>query len=178
MSSKNEGSSNTPEAAPSLSLSQIQTLLTAKDDTSRFTGLALLKSVLDNSQDIRQDEETVVQLWSSISPRFLDRLIKTGAKSRSESGKNGREMLSLAVSVIHAFANLLPDGTKREESFVGRVAPLMGAILPRYAQYRPVFSAVTDSKKLQGDHAAHTASSRLHNELPRGCWGIHENRRS
>lgn len=174
MSATDEGSLNTPETAPSLSLSQIQTLLKAKDDTSRFTGLALLKSVLDNSQDIRQDGETVVQLWSSISPRFLDRLIKTGAKSRLESGKNGREMLSLAVSVIHAFANLLPDGTIREESFVGRVAPLMGAILPRYAPCRPVLNTVTNSEKLQGEHAAHTASSRLHNEFPRGCGGIHE----
>lgn len=177
MSADNEGSTDTPEAAPSLSLSQIQTLLKAKDDTSRFTGLALLKSVLDNSQNIRQDEETVVQIWSSISPKFLDRLIKTGTKSPSESAMNGREMLSLAVSVIHAFANLLPESTKREEKFVNRVAPLMSAILPRYAPCLPVLDTVTNNKKLQGDHPAHTASSRLHNELARGFDGIYEHRR-
>lgn len=141
MSTEHEGGPSTAKTPPSLSLAQIQTLLKTKDDTSRFTGLALLKSVLDNSEAIRQDEETVVELWSSISPKFLDRLIKTGAKSRSESGKDAREMLSLAVSVIHTFSSLLPERTKREESLVNRIPPLMNAILPRYASKLSVGSA-------------------------------------
>ena len=146
MSTQNQGGTESPETTPQLSLTQIQTLLKTKDDTSRFTGLALLKSVLDNSQAIRQDEDTVVQLWASISPRFLDRLIRTGAKGRGP-GKDSREMLSLAVSVIHTFASLLPEGTKREEGLVGRVAPLVNAILQRCVSsyHRPVFCAVTNS---------------------------------
>ena len=54
--------------------------------------------------------------------------------SRSESGKDTKEMLSLAVSVIHTFTSLLPDQTKQEESSVGRISPLMSAILKRYAR--------------------------------------------
>lgn len=134
MSTGNEGGSSNTASPPSISLEQIQALLKTKDDTARFTGLALLKSVLDNSQEIRGNEETVVQLWSSISPKFLDRLIRTGTKSRSESGKDTKEMLSLAVSVIHTFTSLLPDQTKQEESSVGRISPLMNAILKRYAR--------------------------------------------
>lgn len=134
MSSEKEGSTKAPENTPPLSLPQIQSLLKTKDDTARFTGLALLKSVLDNSEAIRQDEDTVVQLWSSISARFLDRLIRTGTKSRSGSGKDGREMLSLAVSVIHTFSSLLPDSAKGGEGLVDRVSPLVNAILHRCVQ--------------------------------------------
>ena len=146
MSTETNGATNPPETTPQLSLTQIQTLLKTKDDTSRFTGLALLKSVLDNSQAIRQDEDTVIQLWASISPRFLDRLIRTGAKGRGP-GKDSREMLSLAVSVIHTFASLLPEGTKREEGLVGRVGPLVNAILQRCVPCHPhpMLCAVTNS---------------------------------
>ncbi|SPO01059.1 uncharacterized protein DNG_03806 [Cephalotrichum gorgonifer] len=130
MSTHQEESTGNPQPPPSISLSQIQALLKTKDDTSRFTGLALLKSVLDNSEGIRQDEETVVQLWSSISPKFLDRLIKTGSKTRCESSKKDtKEMLNLAVSVIHTFTRLLPDSSKREEALVRKVPSLTRAIL-------------------------------------------------
>lgn len=132
MSGNPEGGSSNAASPPSISLEQIQALLKTKDDTARFTGLALLKSVLDNSQEIRENEETIVQLWSSISPKFLDRLIRTGTKNRSESGKDTKEMLSLAVSVIHTFTSLLSDQSKREERLVSRIPPLMNAILKRY----------------------------------------------
>ncbi|KAF9871662.1 hypothetical protein CkaCkLH20_10860 [Colletotrichum karsti] len=110
------------------SLDQIQTMLEAKDDTSRFVGLALLKSVLDNSEEIRNDAETVSNLWASISPKFLDRLVKTGSSAQSAQA-DARNMLDLAVSVIHTFTSLLPDQAKRDKRLVGRLPLLVSALL-------------------------------------------------
>lgn len=109
--------------------SQIQAFLRSKDDTQRFVGLALLKSVLDNTPNLRQDEQVVKALWDSISPRFLDRLIKTGSKP---SGENSKEMLDLVVSVIHTFAALLPESARSEDKFTERIPGLVGAVLYRH----------------------------------------------
>jgi Neurochondrin len=106
------------------SLGKIQELLQTKNDTSRFVGLALLKSVLDNSPTLREDDQAVLQLWDSISPKFLDRLIKTGQREK-------KDMLDLAISVIHIFAMLLPEDAKRHPKLTGRIPPLVGAVLNR-----------------------------------------------
>lgn len=122
------------------SLRKIQTLLRTKDDTSRFVGLALLKSVLDNSPELRSDENAIVALWESISPKFLDRLIRTGSKqqpSRSPqpsdaSGsphKTSSDMLDLAVSVLHTFAALLPDHAKQNARLLDRIPQLVACLL-------------------------------------------------
>lgn len=66
------------EAVPSIA--KIQGLLRSKDDTSRFVGLALLKSVLDNSPDLQKDDGVIQGLWDSISPKFLARLLKSGSQ--------------------------------------------------------------------------------------------------
>lgn len=117
------------------SISKIQTLLAAKDDTSRFVGLALLKSVLDNSQALRESEETVTALWESISPKFLDRLIKTASRNHA-SVKNGQDMLDLAVSVLHTFATLLPDKARKDGRMTGRI-PLLVACLLHWYEFSP-----------------------------------------
>lgn len=109
---------------------KLQALLKAKDDTQRFVGLALLKSVLDNSPDLRQDATTVQSLWESLSPKFLDRLIRTGSKP-SGKNQNAREMLDLAVSVLHTFAALLPERAGGDGRFLERMPGLVGAVLYR-----------------------------------------------
>ncbi|QPH16601.1 hypothetical protein C2857_001284 [Epichloe festucae Fl1] len=114
---------NSPDAA---SVAKIKSLLEAKDDTQRFVGLALLKSVLDNTPELRQDEQVVQDLWASVSPRFLDRLMKTGSQP---SGKDVKEMLDLAVSVIHTFAALLPEALRAEDKFTGRIPGLISSVL-------------------------------------------------
>ncbi|KAI8715547.1 hypothetical protein NCS52_01062700 [Fusarium sp. LHS14.1] len=120
----------TDEAQPSTSqatdIAKIKTLLKAKDDTQRFVGLALLKSVLDGSEELRQDEKTVHSLWSSLSPKFLDRLLRTGSKP---SNKNAKEMLDLVVSVLHIFSILLPEQAKSDPRFIDRTPLLVAAIL-------------------------------------------------
>ncbi|KAK8090150.1 hypothetical protein PG997_005111 [Apiospora hydei] len=107
---------------------KIQQLLRAKDDTSRFVGLALLKSTLDNSEDIRGDKEVIVALWDSISVKFLDRLLKTGAKPGSKQS-DAKEMLDLATNVIYTFTVLLPADAVTNSKLVGRIPRLVEAVL-------------------------------------------------
>lgn len=112
------------DGAPSLE--KIQYLLKTKDDTSRFVGLAVLKSALDNSPELRQDEDAVLALWASIPPKFLDRLLRTGSgESRNQPQKEAKEMLDLAVSVIHTFAALLPDNEKAGSKFYATIPRLV-----------------------------------------------------
>ncbi|KAI1457227.1 DUF1941-domain-containing protein [Annulohypoxylon moriforme] len=110
------------------SIENIQQLLKTKDDTSRFVGLALLKSVLDNSPDLQGNKEVIISLWSSISPKFLDRLLRTGSQTGSES-KNSKDMLDLAVAVIHTFAILLPEEAKQDSKLLNRIPRLAEAVL-------------------------------------------------
>lgn len=125
-------SQSMPGTQQTASLDQIQSMLKAKDDTSRFVGLALLKSVLDSSEELRNDADTVSGLWESISPKFLDRLLKTGSSTQSGQ-KDAKNMLDLSVSVIHTFALLLPDQAKRDKRLVGRMPLLVSSLLRRYA---------------------------------------------
>ncbi|KAJ4292248.1 hypothetical protein N0V88_005879 [Collariella sp. IMI 366227] len=113
------------------SIQKIKTFLGAKDDTSRFVGLALLKSVLDNNSELRSNEEAVASLWESIPSRFLDRLIRTGSKQKpaGSSGKESNDMLDLAVSVLHTFASLLPENTNQDGKIIDRIPQLVACLL-------------------------------------------------
>lgn len=114
----------------SVTIVQVQALLKTKNDTSRFVGLALLKSVLDNSQQLREDEAAITTLWQSISPKFLDRLIRSGSK-QSSSSTDAKDMIDIAVAVLHIFSVLLPDEAKQGPRLVGRIPALVPAILHR-----------------------------------------------
>ncbi|KAK6067677.1 hypothetical protein SCUP234_10396 [Seiridium cupressi] len=117
-----------PDNAKATSVEHIQQLLKAKDDTSRFVGLALLKSTLDASEELRSDQSVVDALWCSISPKFLDRLIRTGSKPGSKQ-TDTREMLDLAVNVIYIFTALLPGDSKSKSKLVDRAPLLVDAVL-------------------------------------------------
>lgn len=123
-------SDNTSNPEAAVTIQRIQELLKTKNDTSRFVGLALLKSVLDNSPQLREDEEAVTTLWHSVSPKFLDRLLRSGAKQGS-SPKDARDMIDIAVGVVHIFSVLLPDDSKKDPSLVGRIPALVSVILHR-----------------------------------------------
>lgn len=122
-----DASSSGPLAG-NVSIEKIQTLLKAKDDTSRFVGLAMLKSVLDNSEALRGDENAVATLWESIPSKFLDRLIRTGSRQDS-SKKETHDMLDLAVSVLHIFSTLLPDSRRKDGRMVDRIPQLLACLL-------------------------------------------------
>jgi hypothetical protein len=107
---------------------KIQELLKTKNDTSRFVGLALLKPVLDNSQQLREDEAAIADLWQSVSPKFLDRLLRSGAK---QSTPDAKDMIDIAVAVLHTFLTLLPDDMKKDSSLMGRIPALVAVVLHR-----------------------------------------------
>lgn len=116
-----------PEA---LQLGKIEQLLKAKDDTSRFVGLALLKSTMDASEQLREDKAVVTTLWRAISPKFLDRLLRTGSKAGSKQSDT-KEMLDLAANVIYTFAILLPEDAKADPKLLDRIPLLIHAVLQR-----------------------------------------------
>ncbi|KAG0129785.1 Neurochondrin-domain-containing protein [Tuber indicum] len=125
----NQPMSDTPQANPtqepdSQTVEQCINYLRRKDDTSRFVGLAMLSSFLTHIQDV----DVLTRCWKSLNPRFLDRLLKSGATSQ-KSPEEARDMVELAVHVTHAFSTLLPNSAE-EASLVGR-APLLTEILPK-----------------------------------------------
>ncbi|KAK0385817.1 hypothetical protein NLU13_6994 [Sarocladium strictum] len=109
------------------SLEKIKTLLKAKDDTQRFVGLALLKSVLDNTSSLREEHNGAIQeLWASIPVKFLDRLLRTGS---NPSNPNAKDMLDLSISVLHTFAALLPDEARSRARMTERIPLLVSSAL-------------------------------------------------
>ncbi|PMD40381.1 DUF1941-domain-containing protein [Hyaloscypha variabilis F] len=115
---------------PSFTIEKMKDLLQAKDDTSRFVGLALLKSVLDNGQ-LAQDLETLRSLWEAMSPKFFDRLLRA-PQSEKVNKAESKDMANLAVAVLHTFAILLPVDSRQEKRFIARAGPLVKALLQRY----------------------------------------------
>lgn len=115
----------------SATFQKMQELLKSRDDTSRFVGLALLKSVLDNGQLV-QDPERLRTLWESISPKFIDRLLRA-RPSDKVTKPEAQDMVDLAVAVLHTFAALLPEDCQKDVRLVGRTSPLVKALVETLA---------------------------------------------
>ena len=113
---------------------KMQVLLKAKDDTSRFVGLALLKSVLDNNGQLAHDSEKIRTLWEAMSPKFFDRLLRAHS-SEKVNKSDAQDMVDLAVSVLHTFSIILPEESQREKRLVGRTHPLIKALVERYVSF-------------------------------------------
>ncbi|KAF8423638.1 Neurochondrin-domain-containing protein [Tirmania nivea] len=94
-------------------ITQCLTHLQTPSDTSRFVGLAMLSSILKHA-NIANDRTILRKVWEVMPYRFLDRLLKsrTYHPSSRQSSKTpadqAKDMVELAVNVIHAFALLLP----------------------------------------------------------------------
>lgn len=108
---------------------KMQDLLKAKDDTSRFVGLALLKTVLDNGQLV-QDSDRIRILWEALSPKFLDRLLRAHHNDKV-SRTEARDMVDLAVAVLHTFSIIMPEESQKENRFIGRAPALIKALVER-----------------------------------------------
>lgn len=109
---------------------QMLTLLRAKDDTSKFVGFALLKSVLDNQPQLREDEASIRALWEAMSPKFLDRLLRAAANDKITK-EEAKDMIDLSVSVLHTFTILLPEDARADKRLTGRVGSLINALVER-----------------------------------------------
>ncbi|KAH0562935.1 hypothetical protein GP486_002495 [Trichoglossum hirsutum] len=121
---------NTPGAAQSATaaVDRVILLLKSKDDTSKFVGLAVLKSILDNQQELRRDPVIITRCWAAISPRFLDRLLRARESERKEK-EEARNMVDLAAGVIHVFTLLLPSEAGNEEKLLGSSSETAALIL-------------------------------------------------
>lgn len=113
------------------SLEQTLDLLKAKNDTSRFVGLALLKSILDSREDLRKDATILKRCWDAVPAKFLDRLLRAPA-SLKNSKDESQSMVELAVAVLHAFLALLPKDLNDDLKSLGRIERLLGALPWRY----------------------------------------------
>jgi hypothetical protein len=123
---------NTSEpGSTSASLEQLRAFLKAKDDTSRFVGLAILKSVLDTQPGLRDDPDQVISLWEAISPKFLDRLLRSNQNQKVPKDE-AQNMVDIAVGVLHTFSILLPEETRNDKRFSGRVESLVDCLTLRY----------------------------------------------
>ncbi|KAI9731584.1 MAG: hypothetical protein M1834_004705 [Cirrosporium novae-zelandiae] len=106
-------------------------LLQTKDDTSRFVGLALMRSILDTRQELQHDQETILRCWEAIPAKFLSRLLKAKENDK-KSKEEASSMVELAVAILHAFIVLLPSERKEDEKFLGRIQGLMAVLVRRY----------------------------------------------
>ncbi|MCJ1364914.1 hypothetical protein MMC16_004031 [Acarospora aff. strigata] len=124
-----EGTKPTPtNPEPEKALEQPLALLRSGDDTHRFVGLALLKSILDNQQSLREDPRVITRCWAAISAKFLDALLRT-SEGESRSKQEAQSMVELAVAIIHAFVVLLPPECRESPKMLGRIPGLVGALL-------------------------------------------------
>ncbi|KAL2357900.1 Neurochondrin-domain-containing protein [Cryomyces antarcticus] len=119
--------SSTTLMDPAAALSQVFTLLKAKDDTSRFVGLSLLCSLLDTHDILRNDPDIVVKSWAAIPSKFLNRLLNA-LEGQKRTKDEANSMNELAVSVIHVFTILLPLQAIQEDkmlSFCGALVKVL-----------------------------------------------------
>ena len=135
LDAKDNNTGSTGAGDPAAAFQQLQGLLKAKDDTSRFVGLALLKSVLDNQPQLREDVVRVAALWGAISPKFLDRLLRA-SQNKNVTRQEAKDMVEIAVAVLHTFMILLPTETLDSKSVVCRLTALVNALISRYVMVR------------------------------------------
>lgn len=114
---------------PLKALEQTLSLIKAKDDTSRFAGLFLLRSLLDSNEKLRDDPEVVSKCWDAISSKFLIRLLKTEAKGK-RSEEEAKSLVELAISIIRVFVNLLPPEELESEK-IGDLCEPIAQDIPR-----------------------------------------------
>ena len=109
---------------PQAALAQTLMLLKSKNDTSRFVGLSLLRTLLDTHVSLRDDPVTITRCWIAISPKFLKKLLQA-RRTDKRSEDEAHNMVTLAVSVIYAFTVLLEQEALEEQQVTG----LCGALI-------------------------------------------------
>ena len=112
-------------------LDQTLALLRAKDDTSRFVGLALLKSILDSKVDGLEDPGMIRRCWAAIPAKFLDRLLRA-PRNEERSKEESLSMVGLAVAVLHTFIVIFSTDLRDDEKSVGRIERLVDILAWRY----------------------------------------------
>jgi hypothetical protein len=117
---------NEQTSDPKAALAQTLALLQARDDTSKFVGLSLLRSLLDANEDLRMNPDVLSKCWNSIPNKFLIRLMNFQLK-KNASIEETKSMVHLAVSVVHLFANILQPGEVAKTKMTEFCSPLLQA---------------------------------------------------
>lgn len=106
------------------------------DDADKYVGLALLRSILDDQPELRDDPQVIAQCWAAVPLEFLDRLLSAAEyKGTGVDDIADRDFtIGLAVAVIHAFANLLPELDRDDMKLAGRMGRLISIFYIRYAR--------------------------------------------
>lgn len=157
----------------SATFEKMQDLLQARDDTSRFVGLALLKTVLDNGQLV-QEPERLCTLWEALSSKFLDRLLRSQRNEKINKAE-AQNMVDLAVSVLHTFTILLPQNSRQEKRLIGRTEPLVKALVERLVFRLPLARHKLTLIQPARDYQAHTTNPFDACQSARRCIGDAEN---
>ena len=119
-------------------------LLQGEDDTTRLSGLTLLKLILDSHARIRQDPDIIASCWNAVPSTFLDRLFQSQAQALNQDGQ-ATATFGLAVAIVHAFIALLPRNRFREilprdlsesgrDSWIKRLTCMMAGLAHRYVK--------------------------------------------
>jgi hypothetical protein len=157
---------------PSSTLEKMKGLLQARDDTSRFVGLALLKSVLDNGQ-LSQNPENLMALWEAISSKFLDRLLRAPQSAKINKAES-KDMVDLAVAVLHTFTILLPEDSRKQKRLTGRIDPLVKAIVQRHISHFPRLPSTRQltCNQFSEDYQTHFTDTLVYFQSSRRCCRI------
>lgn len=114
-------------------LAQTLALLKTRDDTSRFVGLAFLKSIIDKNESFLKDPEVIGRCWAALPAKFLDRLLRA-PRNEDRSKEESLGLVKLAVAVLHAFIVLICKDLSNDEKSVGRIEGLVDILAWRYSQ--------------------------------------------
>ncbi|KAJ9639427.1 hypothetical protein H2201_002911 [Coniosporium apollinis] len=110
-----------------VSLEQVLSYLKKKDDTSRFLGLTLLRPLVDN-ESFRNNPEAISECWTALSTSYLKRLLRAG-QNEERSQAESRLLVDLAVGVLHAFSQLLPQEALESEKMISMSEGLVHSLI-------------------------------------------------
>jgi hypothetical protein len=127
MASASQTSPAEATVSPTAALDQTLSLLQAKDDTRRFVGISLLRTILDKHESLRNDPVVILRCWNAIPTSFLKRLLKA-RPSEQRGEEEARNMVTLAVSVVQAFTTLLDAGELEDEWVISLCGGLVAAL--------------------------------------------------
>lgn len=102
--------------------------LQENNDTSRLAGLTLLKPLLENNAQLRE-QKVIEKCWKAIPIKFLIRLLRSTAteKTTQEEASN---YIGIAVGVLHSFVCILStSGACHDPRLIAIIQPLL-ALLP------------------------------------------------
>ncbi|KAF1981124.1 DUF1941-domain-containing protein [Aulographum hederae CBS 113979] len=122
-----ETESRTISNDDSAQVDKVLSVLKVKNDTSRFVGLALLRSLLDSNEELRNDPDTISRCWQAIPESFLKRLLLSRQIDKRNEGE-AQSMIQLAIAIIRNFAALLPASETSSAKWTTLCSPLMESL--------------------------------------------------